>query len=92
MQKFGIIGMGIRGKMYADVIAQNPNAKVSAICDTNDKLIQELGLVYGAEVFTDFRKMMDKADINAVIVATPDFMHREAVLYAAEHKFNIMVE
>lgn len=92
MQKFGIIGMGIRGKMYADVIAQNPNAKVSAICDTNDKLIQELGLVYGAEVFTDFRKMMDKADINAVIVATPDFMHREAVLYAAEHKFNMMVE
>lgn len=92
MQRFGIIGMGIRGKMYASVISQNPNAEVKAICDTNEEVLKELGGTYGAETYIDFREMIDKADINVVIVATPDFMHREAVLYAAGHKLNMMVE
>lgn len=92
MQKFGIIGMGIRGKMYASVISQNPNAEVKAVCDTNQTVLQEMSKTYGAKAYTDFREMIDKADINVVLVATPDFMHREAVLYAASHKLNMMVE
>lgn len=92
MQKFGIIGMGIRGKMYAGVIGQNPDAEVKAVCDTNEAAAREAAQSFGAEAYTDFREMIDQADINAVIVATPDFMHREAVLYAAEHKLNMMVE
>ena len=92
MQKFGIIGMGIRGKMYASVISQNPNAEVRAICDTNEAVLKEMSEKYGAEAYTDFHDMIDRGDINVVIVATPDFMHREAVLYAASHKLNMMVE
>lgn len=92
MQKFGIIGMGIRGKMYASVISQNPNAEVRAICDTNEEVLKEMSEKYGAEAYTDFHDMIDRGDINVVIVATPDFMHREAVLYAASHKLNMMVE
>lgn len=92
MQKFGVIGMGIRGRMYASVISKNPNAELAAVCDTNQTVLQEMSNTYGAKIYTDFKEMIDKADINVVIIATPDFMHREAVLYAAGKKLNLMVE
>ena len=92
MQKFGVIGMGIRGKMYADIIRQNPDAQLMAICDTNEVILEEYSKTWGIAVFKDSREMIDKAEINVVIVATPDFMHRDAVIYAAEHKLDMMVE
>ena len=91
MQKFGIIGMGIRGKMYANVIKENPCAQLNAVCDTNRTILEQYEKE-GIKGYTDFKQMIEQADINVVIVATPDFMHKESVIYAATHKLNIMVE
>ena len=57
MQKFGIIGMGIRGKMYADIIRQNPDAQLMAICDTNEVILEEYSKTWGIAVFKDSLKL-----------------------------------
>lgn len=92
MIRFGIIGMGIRGKLYANTIGQNPYASVTAFCEVNESANHGLEKTYSARAYTDYREMIDSEDIDAVIVATPDFLHRDIVLYAAEHKLSMMVE
>lgn len=92
MIRFGIIGMGIRGKLYANTIGQNPYAKVTAFCEINETAHKELAEKYEARAYSDYREMIDSEDLEAVIVATPDFLHKDAVIYAAEHKLSMMVE
>lgn len=92
MIKFGIIGMGIRGKLYANTIGQNPYAKVTSFCEVNEAAHQELQKMYQAKAYRDYREMIDKEELDAVIIATPDFLHKDAVIYAAEHKLPMMVE
>lgn len=92
MIKFGIIGMGIRGKLYANTIGQNPYAEVTAFCEINESVHQELKETFQAKAYRDYREMIDAKGLDAVIIATPDFQHRDAVIYAAEHKLSMMVE
>lgn len=92
MVKVGIIGMGIRGKLYADTIQQNPFAKISGICDNNTEILISLGKKYETKIYTDYREMIDNTELDAVIVATPDFLHRDSVIYTANRKIHLMVE
>lgn len=92
MIKFGIVGMGIRGKLYANTIGQNPYAKVTSFCEVNEAAHPELQKMYQARAYRDYREMIDKEELDAVIIATPDFLHKDAVIYAAEHKLPMMVE
>lgn len=92
MIKFGIVGMGIRGKLYANTIGQNPFAEVAAFCEIDESAHQALQETYHAKAYRDYREMIDAEPLDAVIIATPDFLHKDAVIYAAEHKLSMMVE
>lgn len=92
MIKFGIVGMGIRGRLYANTIRQNPYAEVTAFSEVNESSHPELQEMYQAKAYRDYRKMMEEEALDAVIIATPDYMHKDAVIYAAEHKLSMMVE
>ena len=92
MIKFGIIGMGIRGTMYADTIGQNQYAQLSAFAENNDSTREKAGVKYPVPSFKDFRTMFDKEKLDAVIVATPDFLHHDAVIYAAQQGIDILCE
>lgn len=92
MLQFGIIGMGIRGRMFAETIEESPYAALRAVCDLRPEASREMAEAFGCAEYTDFRRMMDEQELDAVIVATPDFAHREPVLYAAEKGLDILVE
>lgn len=81
MIRFGIIGMGIRGRLYAGTIGQNPDAKVAAFSEIRESIREELEKTYHARGYGDYREMIDSEELDAVIVATPDFLHRDAVVY-----------
>ena len=71
-----LIGVGGRGKWYADVMPKQAN--VVALCDANDSKAQA---AYQAlpqvPKFHDFRKLLDEMhkQIDGVMVATPDHLH-----------------
>lgn len=92
MLQIGIIGMGIRGKMYAETIGQNHYAEVKSVSDANAKTVDETAKTFSVNGYNNYMEMIDAGGLDAVIVATPDHMHREAVVYAAEHGLNILVE
>ncbi len=86
-----LIGVGGRGKWYVDVIPKQ--AHVVAFCDVNDSKATAAYREH-PEVpkFRDFRELLDKrqAEIDGVIVATPDHTHAIAAvtaMRAGKHAF-----
>ena len=86
MIQIGIIGMGIRGKLFAQTISQNDYAEVAAVSDPNAATLQEVTETFGVKGYGRYQDMIDETRLDAVIVATPDFLHKAPVLYAASRK------
>lgn len=92
MIRVGVIGMGTRGTMFSDTLAQNHYAELAAFSEFSDATMEKVKPLYPVPAYKDFKEMIDKEKLDAVIVATPDFLHRDAVVYAAEHKLDILCE
>ena len=87
--RIGIIGLGIMGQEYAKIYRALANAEVTAVADHNEERLQQVAEQCGVERrYSDYRRMLDQAPLDAVVVATPDFAHFEpakAVLEAGKH-------
>jgi len=88
-----IIGAGRAGMIHAKAISQIPGAGVVALADSDKALCQEgcrqLGV---ARFYEDYRKAMEDASIDAVIVATPTRLHHDIVVTAAQAGKHILCE
>ncbi|MCA1223476.1 Gfo/Idh/MocA family protein [Streptomyces sp. 8L] len=92
MQRIGIIGGGIRGSMYAQSLRGFPGAEVRAVCDVAEPVARTVADGFGLAAYTDHRRMLAEQELDAVIVATPDFAHREAAVDAAAAGCHLLVE
>lgn len=92
MIRFGIVGMGIRGKLYAHTLAQSPYAQLVGVADSNAETLAGICTSEGVPGFGGYRELIDNAGLDAVIIATPDSQHKEAVLYAAGRGVHMLVE
>ena len=90
--KVGIAGLGRLGKVHASNLAYKiPNAELTAACSI---VLEELEFAKShlgvTDVYTDFREMLEKADIDAVAIVTTSSEHCwqiEAALDAGKHVF-----
>lgn len=90
--KFGVIGVGTWGENHVRAYAQNPRSELVAVSDINEERAKKIGSQYGVSYYTDYMKMLADRTIEAVSVATPDFLHREACVAAAEAGKHVLVE
>lgn len=91
MIRFGIIGMGIRGRLFSSVIKQNDWAELVAVCDVSAKSLSNSEF-QRLNIYTNAEEMIEKEQIDAVIISTPDFLHKNAVMAAAAKKLDMMIE
>lgn len=85
--KFGIIGFGKIGQLRKKIIEELEIGEVIAIADPN---INSFKIDNSIELLTDYHKLL-KLDIDAVIIATPNFITSQAVidsLLAGKHVFS----
>ncbi len=77
MTRLAIIGAGLMGEDHARIVAQDlPGATLQVICDLDRSRAQSVADATGAEdVATDPEAVIGRSDIDAVIVASPDFTH-----------------
>jgi predicted dehydrogenase len=84
--QFALIGAGLQGQRDAAVAIQVPGAKLVAVADCYDGRLarsKELwGGPSGTDLFTtrDYREILARKDIDAVIIATPDHWHKQAAI------------
>jgi predicted dehydrogenase len=88
--RLGMIGTGGRGGMYK-LWKENPRVEVIAGADVNPKARQEFAQDLPAAFVTDdYRRVLERKDVDAVAVCTPDWLHRQhatAALQAGKHVF-----
>ena len=91
-----VIGVGDQGLVLLTALLQIPGLRFKAVCDIwpyNRKRGKNTLSKYGHEAndYTDYGEMLEKEkDLDAVVVATPDFMHAEqsvACLRAGKHVY-----
>ena len=93
MIRIGVIGAGIMGSLHAEAYQQNPNAELIAVCDFIREKAEKAAEKFEAGAFyTDYRKMIEKEELDAVAVATPDFAHTDPVITALEAGLDVIVE
>ena len=90
--KFGVIGCGTWGKVHAEIYSNNPYTKLIAVADTNINIAKEMGKKYSINYYTDYNQMLEKEELDAVGIATPDFAHADPIIKAANHNLNILCE
>lgn len=91
--KMGIVGAGVWGQTHAFIYDEHPMAELIAICDMNRARAEEVAKKYGIkEVYNNYREMAAKADIDAVSIVTPDFLHADVACEFANNNINMLIE
>ncbi|WP_157248621.1 Gfo/Idh/MocA family protein [Nonomuraea typhae] len=81
--RVGIIGTGIMGRGHAEVLAAHPDAELTAVSRN------PLG---EAAVYSGYRELIASGDVDAVSITTPDHLHADMMVAAAEAGLHILVE
>lgn len=92
--RVGAIGVSNRGGQVMDAFLKHDDAEIVALCDvwqtSLDKAREKIG--GKTAIYTDFRKMLERNDIDAVIIATPDHWHAIQMIAACEAGKDVYVE
>src|SRR5579884_2894297 len=75
--RVGFIGLGNRGDQVLDAFLQQKDAEVVAVCDIHPPYLDFAAKKIGTNPppYHDYRRLLDRKDIDAVVVATPDHWH-----------------
>ena len=77
--QIALIGSGGMGVADTNTAITVPGIKLMAVCDLYDGRLSEARKRWGNDIDTtrDYREILDRKDIDAVIIATPDHWHRD---------------
>ncbi|NLN75834.1 MAG: Gfo/Idh/MocA family oxidoreductase, partial [Armatimonadetes bacterium] len=97
----GMIGVGVRGnQLFNDIKAVDKalNAEVTAICDTwrvrREQMAAKVKERYGADPkgFSNYEDLLALKDVDAVVIATPDFSHARILADAIKAGKDVFIE
>ncbi|WP_067934213.1 Gfo/Idh/MocA family protein [Alicyclobacillus kakegawensis] len=77
---------------YADVLKQLPNVRIQAVADTDEERGRKAQAQYGGDFCVDYQRLLQREDIDAVIVCSENARHAEMVLAAAEAGKHVLCE
>ncbi|MFT5524945.1 MAG: putative dehydrogenase [Pirellulaceae bacterium] len=92
--RIGIIGAGaVSDYHHVPGIRLDPRAELAGVCDTNAELLKQRKSDWRIDVTsTDPEEFCARSDVDAVIIATPNFSHRPIAVAAAKHGKHVMCE
>lgn len=88
----GIVGAGAFAQFVATVAADLPEVHVIAVTDTDRGRAQRLAAAVDAEAGADAAALLDRPDVEAVVIATPPYLHAELTLQALAARRHVFCE
>ena len=88
-----MIGTGNRGSFLLKGVLEQPNARVQALCDIKPDRLDKAATAAARDnpqTYADWRKVLERKDVEAVFIATPPYLHSEmaiAALKAGKHVY-----
>ena len=80
--QLALIGAGIQGQGDTRTALQVPGVKLIAVADCYDGRLAHAKELWGSDIFTtrDYREILSRKDVDAVLIATPDHWHKQAAV------------
>jgi len=92
MVKVGLIGAGKMGLSHLSILGAHPDVDVVGVCDTS-KMVTDVLEKYGSFTgFADYKKMLEKTNPDAVVVAVPTKFHATIVKDLLERGIHVFAE
>jgi myo-inositol 2-dehydrogenase / D-chiro-inositol 1-dehydrogenase len=91
----GMIGVGNRGSHLLQGVLLQPNAKVVALCDIKPDRLDKAASAAARDnpaTYADWRRILERKDIDAVFIATPPYLHSEMAIAALKAGKNVYCE
>ena len=90
---FGIIGAGNVSRIHAKAIQEIENARLLAVCSNNIHKARSFASEFQIEhVYTDYHDMLQRDDLDIVCILTPNGLHTEIGIAAANKCKHVIVE
>jgi predicted dehydrogenase len=82
--RIGVIGYGVQGHFDLDTALKVPGVELAGVCDLYTGRIENAKEKYGKDLYTtrNYKELLDRTDIDAVLVCTHDVWHARIVLDA----------
>jgi len=95
--RFGVIGPGGAGRGRTFQLNKDPAVEVVAAADTSPECIDRLEAGLGHEVQrfmgpSGYKKMVERADLDAVGIFSPHTLHYDHAMFAFDHNLHVLIE
>jgi len=103
--KVGIAGFGFMGRTHFRCWKRLKDVEITAICDANPAVVEEIENPLGniqtsaesidlrdIRIYSDFDKMLDREQLDAVSVTVPSFLHAELSIKALQAGVHVLCE
>ncbi len=92
MLRVGLVGVGKMGVSHLAILGAHPDVEIGGICDNQSLVTSAVKSQTGIETYKNYERLIDQAELDAVVVATPSATHLEVATYALERGVNVFVE
>ncbi|MGH8876199.1 MAG: Gfo/Idh/MocA family protein [Stackebrandtia sp.] len=90
--RVGIVGAGAIGVVHGEAVAAVDGLTVSAVADPNLDAAHGVARPHDARVYAGHRELLDRGEVDALIVNTPHAWHTDIVIDAAAAGAHVLVE
>jgi len=92
MIRVAVVGLGKMGISHLGLVRPIEGVEVAAVCDSTGYILDILSKYTGLKTYTDYAKMLEEAQLDAVIIATPSRAHVPMVKAAMEKGLHVFCE
>ncbi|MEN6533894.1 MAG: Gfo/Idh/MocA family oxidoreductase [Bryobacteraceae bacterium] len=96
--RIGVVGFHGRGRDHYREYMKIPGVRVAFLCDIDERLFPEAvseieaKAGYKPETFIDLRKLLERKDLDAISIATPDHWHALQAIWGCQAGKDVYVE
>lgn len=90
--RVGVIGCGRVSPRHLDSLRELPNARVVAVSDVIEARAARAAKDHDAAIHTEYRKLLDRPDVDVVNICTPSGMHASMAIEALQAGKHVLVE
>jgi predicted dehydrogenase len=92
MIRVAVVGLGKMGLSHHAIVNAHPDVDLVGVCDSSSYVLGVLSKYTGVATYDDFDAMLDKVDLDAIVIATPSSSHARMVRKALERDLHVFCE
>ena len=89
---FGVVGAGLIAPFHINAIKDSRGGRVMGVFDVARDKAAQVAERFAVKAYSSLQEMLDDSNVRVVCVATPNHLHRDAVIQAAKAGKHVLTE